>query len=402
MASNIDAARAKIAEQVKIDILSKDPVKDNELKCKEIGRTFICASLLLPTKEMYQYAVLSTLGDDVYHEPSTAALEAHLAQLLGKEAALFVASGTASNQIALRSHLKQPPHSVLCDHRAHIYKYEAGGVGFHSQAAVTPVIPANGHHLTLSDVEANTIISSDVHFAPTEVIALENTLNGTIIPQDEVIAISDFAHSNNIKMHLDGARLWHVAAETGVSLKELSDPFDSVSVCFSKGLGAPIGSCLVGSKELIKKARWFRKLFGGGMRQTGVLAGCAAYALSHNFPLLPRVHELTRKLETGLEKIGAEITSRAETCMVFYDPSPIGVDYGEIADRASLLPEPLFLGGSRLVVHIQTTEQAIDDFLSLVAQLAEEKKKAGFVPQPVEKKTGRYHDVYVRRPPKQA
>ncbi|KAF7437057.1 Threonine aldolase [Pleurotus ostreatus] len=397
MASNIDAARAKIAEQVKIDILSKDPVKDNELKCKEIGRTFI-----FPTKEMYQYAVLSTLGDDVYHEPSTVALEAHLAQLLGKEAALFVASGTASNQIALRSHLKQPPHSVLCDHRAHIYKYEAGGVGFHSQAAVTPVIPANGHHLTLSDVEANTIISSDVHFAPTEVIALENTLNGTIIPQDEVIAISDFAHSNNIKMHLDGARLWHVAAETGVSLKELSDPFDSVSVCFSKGLGAPIGSCLVGSKELIKKARWFRKLFGGGMRQTGVLAGCAAYALSHNFPLLPRVHELTRKLETGLEKIGAEITSRAETCMVFYDPSPIGVDYGEIADRASLLPEPLFLGGSRLVVHIQTTEQAIDDFLSLVAQLAEEKKKAGFVPQPVEKKTGRYHDVYVRRPPKQA
>lgn len=207
-----------------------------------------------------------------------------------------------------------------------------------------------GHHLTLSDVEANTIISSDVHLydgllnprppfsspcsAPTEVIALENTLNGTIIPQEEVVAISDFAHSNNIKMHLDGARLWHVAAETGVSLKELSDPFDSVSVCFSKGLGtrlrilhlldfrltflrkgAPIGSCLVGSKELIKKARWFRKLFGGGMRQTGVLAGCAAYALSHNFPLLPRVHELTRKLETGLEKIGAEITSRAETCM---------------------------------------------------------------------------------------
>ncbi len=136
-------------------------------------------------------------------------------------------------------------------------------------------------------------------------------------------------------MHLDGARIWHVAAETGTPLKELCDPFDSVSLCFSKGLGntlrllvlyfthtligyegAPVGSCLVGSKAFIDKARRFRKLFGGGMRQTGSLAAYSAYALTHNFPLLPVVHDLTKRLEKGLEEIGVEITSRAETCMV--------------------------------------------------------------------------------------
>ncbi len=166
-------------------------------------------------------------------------------------------------------------------------------------------------------------------------ISLENTLNGTIFPQDEIVRISDYAHRNGVKMHLDGARIWHVAAETGKPLTELLAPFDSVSLCFSKGLGqsashgtfasaysylliagAPIGSCLVGPKEYIKKARWFRKMFGGGMRQTGFMAASAAYALTHNFPRLPAVHELTRKLEAGLVEIGVEITSSAETCMV--------------------------------------------------------------------------------------
>jgi threonine aldolase len=158
--------------------------------------------------------------------------------------------------------------------------------------------------------------------------------------------------------------------------------------------GAPIGSCLVGPKAFIDKARRFRKLFGGGMRQTGFLAAYAAYALTHNFPLLPGVHALTKRLEKGLEEIGVAITSRAETCMVstclcpltesnsfhcqiFYDPSPLGLDCEEIAERASELPDPITLHGSRLVVHIQTSEDAIDDFLALVRTLAEEKKSGG-------------------------
>ncbi|KAF8203279.1 pyridoxal phosphate-dependent transferase [Pholiota molesta] len=346
-----------IADSLKFDIVSQTHALENAAKRKEISRTFI-----LPTEEMYAYATLATLGDDVYFEPSTAALEAHVAKITGKEAALFLASGTMSNQIALRTHLKQPPYSVLCDHRAHIHKYEAGGTAFHSGAAVLPIIPSNKHHLTLQDVKDNIIISNDTHFAPTEVVALENTLNGTIIPQEEVIAISDYVHSVGVKMHLDGARIWHVAAETSTSVKELCDPFDSVSLCFSKGLGAPVGSVLVGKKEFIAKARWFRKLFGGGMRQTGILAASAAYALTHNFPKLPGVHALAKKLEAGLEELGCNILSRAETCM--------------IGERGSALPEPLFLGGSRLVVHIQTSESAVEDFLGVIRQLAEEKRAA--------------------------
>ncbi|KAL1707660.1 pyridoxal phosphate-dependent transferase [Schizophyllum commune] len=391
---SIDAARDRVAAQLKVDLISPSYLEDNAAKLREIGRTFI-----FPTPEMYTFAVNATLGDDVYSEPTMLALEAHMAKVTGKEAALFMPSGTMSNQIALRTHLHQPPYTILCDHRAHIYKHEAGGAGFHSGAAVTPVIPANGHHLTLPDVQAHSILSDDIHIAPTKVISLENTLNGTIFPQEEIIAISEWARANDLKMHLDGARIWHVAAETGSTVSELCTPFDTVSLCFSKGLGAPIGSCLVGPAPFIRKARWFRKLFGGGMRQTGVLAGAAAYALTHNFPKLAQVHALARTLEEGLREIGVRIMSGAETCMVFYDPAPIGTTYDEIADRASELEEPLVLGGSRLVVHIQTTPEAVQDFLSIVRSLKEEKAQAGFVPS-ADILASAPTDVYVRRMPK--
>jgi len=349
-----------------------------------------------PTKEMYLYASLASLGDDVYHEPSTIALEGHMANLTGKEAALFLPSGTMSNQIALRTHLKQPPYAVLCDQRAHINTYEVGGTAFHSGAHTYPVIPANGHHITLEEVEAHAVLDHNIHYAPVEVISLENTLNGTIFPQDEIIRISEFARKNNLRMHLDGARIWHVAAETGTPIKELCDPFDTVSLCFSKGLGAPIGSCLVGPKDFIHKARWFRKLFGGGMRQTSILSASAAYALTYNFPQLPRVHALARRLEAGLQDAGVRITSGAETCMVFFDPSTVGVSYAELVAEAGKLANPIKLGGSRLVVHVQTSDAAVDDLIALVRRLAEEKKAAGFVPAEPTTNGSARQNIYVK------
>ncbi|KAL4243245.1 threonine aldolase family protein [Abortiporus biennis] len=394
MSTELDAARASVVEQVKFDALTKTQQEDNDKTRKSIARCFATDTVTAPTPEMFAYASLASLGDAVFHEPSTLALEAHVAQLVGKEAAAFIPSGTMSNQLALRTHLKQPPYSVLCDHRAHIHNYEAGGTAFHSGATTIPVVPSNGHHLTLKDVQEHIVVGDDIHLAPTEVVELENTLNGTIIPQDEVIAISDWVHSKGVKMHLDGARLWHVAIETGIPLKELCAPFDSVSLCFSKGLGAPIGSILVGSEAYIKKARWFRKLFGGGMRQTGYLAASAAFALTHNFPKLLDVHALTRKLEAGLQEAGVRITSPAETCMVFFDPSPIGVEYSEIIEKAARLPEPIILYGSRLVVHIQTSPAAVDDLVSLIKQLAQEKKEAGFVYTPPA--NGHSGNIYVR------
>jgi threonine aldolase len=175
-------------------------------------------------------------------------------------------------------------------------------------------------HTLVRTLQRCTYLSTDITLvsAPTEVIELENTLNGTIFPQEEILRIAEFARERKIKLHLDGARIWHVAAATGKPLTELLAPFDSASLCFSKGLGAPIGSCLVGSKAFITRARWFRKLFGGGMRQTGILAASAAYALSNNFPKLIDVHKMAMRLEQGLSEIGCRITSPAETCMVSF------------------------------------------------------------------------------------
>ncbi|KAH9005997.1 pyridoxal phosphate-dependent transferase [Lactarius hatsudake] len=398
MSGDFSKGRDCVTDPAKLDVIAINQAKDNEQHRSIVSRSFVSDTLTAPSKEMYEYAIQASLGDDVYHDPNTAALEAHMARLFGKEAALFVPSGTMSNQLAVRTHLKQPPYSVLCDHRSHIYACEAGGIALHSGAQVIPVIPSNGRHLTLEDIQNFIVLDDNIHFALTEVIELENTLYGSIFPQDEIIRISEYAHKRGIKMHLDGARIWHVAIETGTPLDVLCKPFDSISACFSKGLGAPIGSCLIGNKVFITRARWFRKAFGGGMRQTGFLAATAAFALSNNFPKLTSVHQLAKRLERGLLEIGVEITVRTETCMVFYDPSSIGTNYTEIAERAERLPRPLSLGGSRLVLHIQTAEQAVDDLLGVLRDLAQEKKAAGFV-KPAAKADNRssYMDQYVRR-----
>ncbi|KAG1908419.1 pyridoxal phosphate-dependent transferase [Suillus fuscotomentosus] len=390
----MDPKLASIIEQVKVDIITPTQQRDNARQLEEVSRSFISDTITVPTKEMFAYAIQTSLGDDVYNEPSTIALEAHIAKLTGKEAALFVSSGTMGNQLAIRTHLQQPPNSIICDIRAHINKYEAGGAAIHSGALQNALTPKNGHHLTLKDIEPHVVFGTDIHSAPTRIICLENTLDGTIMPQSDIIEIADFALKNGILMHLDGARLWHVAAETRTPIDELCAPFDSVSLCFSKGLGAPVGTCLVGPKEFIQKARWFRKIFGGGMRQTGVLAGSVAYALTHNFSLLPRVHALAKRLQAGLEELQVGILSPAETCMLFYDPSTIGIEYWEIIDRAAALPNPIGLTGSRLVIHIQTSPEAVEDFLSLIKTLKEEKAQAGIVPLAVNSNGMR--NVYIR------
>ncbi|KAL4068326.1 pyridoxal phosphate-dependent transferase [Scleroderma yunnanense] len=394
----MDLRVAQWAEEFKCDVHTKTQEEDNDARRAEISRTFISDTITVPTKDMYEYAVRASLGDDVSFEPETCALQSHIAKLTGKEAGLFMPTGTMSNQVALRTHLQQPPYSVICDARAHAYRNETGGIAFHSGANVIPIFPDNDHHLTWEDIEPRIICGTEVHSAPTRVILLENTLNGTVIPQQDVLDISKNVREKDIVMHLDGARIWHVVVATGMSLKDLCEPFDSVSLCFSKGLGAPIGSCLVGTKEFITRAKWFRKLFGGGMRQTGYLAAAAAYGLTHNFPLLPQVHGLANRMQHGLEEIGVGILTPAETCMVFYDPSPIGVEYWEVVERAAQLPNPIHINGSRLIMHIQTSPEAIEDFLELMKTLKIEKGQAGWSPdkQPRPARKGIYRDPYVK------
>ncbi|SNX87625.1 related to GLY1 - L-threonine aldolase, low-specific [Melanopsichium pennsylvanicum] len=370
----LDAQHLKTAP-----LLPTDPLHgqiDNAAKFKLLARDFRSDTITAPTESMIAAMATASRGDDVYGEDlTTNSFQSEIALLTGKESAIFVPSGTLSNQLALRTHLKQPPHTVLCDTRSHIHRYEAGGIAFHCGASTEIVAPSNGHHLRWQeDILPNLNLSDDIHFSPTRIISLENTLNGTIFPQDEIVKISTEARKLGLIMHLDGARIWNVAAETGLSLKELCDPFDTVSLCLSKGLGAPIGSILVGPSAFIKKVRHFRKLYGAGVRQVGPLVAAARVGVVENYPKLQATHQLAKYAGRELEKLGVKLTAPVETSMVFLDTSSIDIAISELVARAAALPVPIKLGGGRMVVHYQIEKQAIDDLLELIKLMKAEKK----------------------------
>lgn len=328
-----------------------------------------------PTASMLEAISNTTLFDDVYAEDTTTNdLESHIAALTGHEAALLVISGTMGNQIALRSHLTQPPHSVLADIRGHIVNYEAGGTSSLSGATVTAIQPVNGHHLTLQDIEKHTVISDNVHFAPTRVISLENTLDGTVMPLDEVRQISAFARENGIKLHLDGARLWEAVAAGAGSLKEYSSFFDSVNLCFSKGLGAPIGSILVGSKSFIAHSRRIRKMIGGGTRQAGVISAAARVAVDETFlgGQLRATHDRARSIQATWADKGGRLAKPVETNMVWLDIEHEGLSAEDFALLAA--SHGLKVAGGRLVIHYQIGDDAVRKLEAVMDEVLEKGK----------------------------
>ncbi|KAG0365717.1 pyridoxal phosphate-dependent transferase [Gamsiella multidivaricata] len=323
-------------------------------------------------------------GDDVYEEDdSVQSLEAHVANLTGHEAGLFCASGTMTNQLAFRASLLTPPASILCDTRSHVFRYEAGGLASHSSATVYPVeaIATQGHHLTVQDLEREFISDDeDVHMAPTRLISLENTLSGTVMPLQEIQNIRRFAKERNVRLHLDGARVWNAAVAEGCRLKDITSEFDTVSLCVSKGIGAPIGSVLVGDKGLIKKARHFRKMFGGGWRQAGGLAAAAHWCIENVWPTMKETHTLAKHLAEGLEREGrgAKVYIPVETNMVFLDLAGSGIRLSELSRRLEA-EKGIKIGNSnapetqtqvRLVLHWQISKQAVDDFVEVVKDMA--------------------------------
>jgi len=351
--------------------------KSNEEKRALIARDLRSDTMTAPTEEMFEFMKNASVGDDVYGEDAvTNAFQEKIAQLTGKEAAAFCVSGTMTNQLAIRTWLTQPPHSVLCDSRAHIHNYEAGGIAFHSQATTIPVKPKNDHTLTLEDVQESIVLCDDIHFAPTKLVCLENTIRGLVHPLEEMRRIRDFCHKNGVITHCDGARIWEAAAKTGHSIAELCEPFDSVSLCLSKGLGAPIGSVLVGPREFIKKVRWFRKMFGGGIRQCGSIVAAADYCVTYNFPRLAETHRLARHLADRLVQLGVRIAFPVETNHVFIDPSPIGIEIDELCSRA-LEELQIRLSGARLIVHIQVSPEAVDELVGLVGRMKEASSGTG-------------------------
>ncbi|KAJ3014063.1 hypothetical protein HKX48_005345 [Thoreauomyces humboldtii] len=326
-----------------------------------------------PTDAMRQAMLTAEVGDDVFAEdPTIQKLQSYIIELTGHEAALYLPSATMSNQIAVRTHLTQPPYSVICDHRAHVHNYESAGISFFTGtagAALIPVAPASGEaHLTRAAVERHLVLDDDVHHAPTKLICMENTLNGEVVPLVNIAEVTALAHENNLKAHLDGARLWNASAKTGVSIKEYCSHFDSATLCLSKGLGSPVGSMLVGSKAFIKKATHYRKMFGGGWRQAGLLAAAALHALEHHRLNLPIDHANAAYLAEALVGLdaGFTLTKSVDTNMVWV-ASPVTAD--ELAAELGKHGIKIF-GGSereiRFVVHLQTPRKECERLVKII------------------------------------
>ena len=281
-------------------------------------------TLTRPGPEMREAMAQAPVGDDVFGEdPTINRLQEVMADLTGKEAALFVSSGTQANQIAINVHT-QPGNEVICEAMAHIYNYEAGAPALLSGVQLRPIKGAYGV-LDPEEVEA-AIRPADHHFPQTKLIALENTHNrwgGTVYPLKEIKKIRKLARKHKLKMHLDGARLWNASVATGISLEAYSKPFDSVSLCFSKGMGAPVGSVICGSKTFINQAHAYRKVYGGGMRQAGILAAGALYAIEHHFHRLAEDHRRARALAEAVNQLPGFVVNlkTVQTNIVVMDTS---------------------------------------------------------------------------------
>jgi len=318
-----------------------------------------------PTAAMRAAMAAAVVGDDVYGEdPTVAQLQRRLADDLGFEAGLFVPSGTQSNLIAMLCHCRRGDE-YLVGMEAHTYKYEGGGAAVLGSIQPQPIVNAADGTLPLEAL-ARAIKPDDPHFARTRMLALENTWHGRVLPQDYVTAAAAWARTHGLAVHLDGARLFNAAVASGVPVRDLAAPFDSVSVCLSKGLGAPIGSVLLGDAALITEGKRWRKMLGGGMRQAGVIAAAALHALDHHVARLADDHARAERLGEGLRGIAGISVVGRYTNMVFIDVA---------ADRLRALEAHLreagvkasigYLPTVRLVTHLDIDDAAIEHAIAV-------------------------------------
>ncbi|NEQ54260.1 MAG: aminotransferase class I/II-fold pyridoxal phosphate-dependent enzyme [Leptolyngbya sp. SIO3F4] len=316
-----------------------------------------------PTSAMREAIATAEVGDDVLgDDPTVKQLERYVAGLLGKEAAVFMPSGTMTNQIALRTHT-EPGDEVILESQAHIYYYEGGGPAALS-GVMCRLIKGERGIFTAADLD-QVLRPSDVHFPKTKLVCLENTHNrggGTIYPLSEIKAIGQVCQQNDLKLHLDGARLWNACLATNTSEADYAEPFDSVSVCFSKGLGAPVGSALVGSSEFIERARRFRKMFGGSMRQAGMMAAGAVYAIKHHRPHLKEDHINAQTLAKGLQTVRG----------IVIDPKTVQTNivvFQTVALPAQILVERLKLKGVYVLAVGANTIRAVTNLMVTDTQI---------------------------------
>jgi threonine aldolase len=321
-----------------------------------------------PTPAMRQVMAQAPVGDDVWgDDPTVARLEAMSAERLGKEAALFLASGTQSNLVALLVHC-QRGDEYLVGQDAHTYKYEGGGAAVLGSIQPQPLAMAADGSIPLDSIRA-AIKPDDFHFARTRLLSLENTIGGKVLGLDYMAAACLIADEHGLAKHLDGARVCNAAVKLGVDVSRIAAPFDTVSVCLSKGLGAPVGSVLCGPQALMKQARRWRKMLGGGMRQAGIIAAAGIYALEHNIERLAEDHANAALLAaelSGIPDIAIDLAT-VQTNMVFFTPRTGTAEaLTQHLKTRDILVDP---GKTiRLVTHLDVSR---DDVLSVVTAVQE-------------------------------
>jgi threonine aldolase len=325
---------------------------------------------------MLQAMFEAEVGDDVYGEDATInRLEAKTAAMFGMEAGLFCPSGTMTNQIAIKVHT-QPLTEVICDITAHVYQYEGGGIPFNSGASMA-LVHGNRGKMTPQQVEAHIRPLDNIHFPETKLVALENTCNkggGTYYTLEEIAAISEVCKRHHLALHLDGARVFNALAASGDKAENYGNYFDSISICLSKGLGAPVGSVLLGNSEFIKRARRVRKVLGGGMRQAGYLAAACIYALDNHVERLQEDHRKAKEMETTLLQIDyVESVLPVETNIVIFklndkysDKAFVDALAGKGIRAASFGPQMI-----RFVTHLDVTEEMLQHTLQVLKSLSQ-------------------------------
>ena len=305
----------------------------------------------------------AAVGDDVFgDDPTVNRLQATLAERLGFEAALFFPSGTQSNLAALIAHCQRGDEYIV-GQEAHTYRYEGGGAAVLGSIQPQPLANLADGSIALADIEA-AIKPDDVHFARTRLIALENTIGGKVLPPSYMAEVVQLAKQRGLALHLDGARLFNAAVKSGLPAGEVCAGFDSVSVCLSKGLGAPVGSVLCGGRELIKGATRWRKMLGGGMRQAGVLAAAGLYALEHHVERMADDHRNAATLAAGLAGIDELRVEPVQTNIVYVHVSPdrcarLQAHLAEKGVVAAITPR------TRLVTHLDVSSEQIDIVLRI-------------------------------------
>ncbi|HVG41058.1 MAG TPA: GntG family PLP-dependent aldolase [Chitinophagaceae bacterium] len=326
-----------------------------------------------PTKEMMEAMFSAPVGDDVFGEdPSINELQDLSAKMFGMEAALYCPSGTMTNQIAIKCHT-QPGDEVICDTSAHVYQYEGGGIAFNSGASIK-LLQGDLGRITAAQVLEG-INPNDVHKAATTLVSLENTSNrggGSCYELDEIKKIKDVCKEHDLKLHLDGARLFNALVAKEQAPTEFGEAFDSISICLSKSLGCPVGSVLLGNEPFIKKAKRLRKVFGGGMRQAGFMAAAGIYALQNNIDRLKEDHERAHQIVAALkEKDFVENILPVETNIIIFSlKSPhTSLEFVERLKEHSILGYAISPTSVRLVLHLDITQEMIEKTINTIKSL---------------------------------